>query len=210
MNVIDVASKVSSISEIIVVDDGSTNRFGITTDKYANVVLIKHARNQGKSSAIKTGLERAKNENILLLDADLSGLDACFLEKALHLYSNSGLDLLLLRVTGGNNWFDRLLRKEILLAGSRVIKRAVLIEVYKTKFEGFQLEVATNEYMMRNNKKVAWIPTEVINVHKSKKWGLLKGYLWSIKMELSIIAYLGLIRFIKQVLLFARKQVVIT
>jgi dolichol-phosphate mannosyltransferase len=59
--------------EIIVVDDASTDatleRLG---DLESNqVVILKHARNRGKGAAIRTALERATGDVVIIHDADL-------------------------------------------------------------------------------------------------------------------------------------------
>ncbi len=61
-------------SEIIVVDDGSSDgTLDILSglDGKMNVRLIRHARNRGKGAAIRTGLENATGDIILIQDADL-------------------------------------------------------------------------------------------------------------------------------------------
>ncbi|MEK6973527.1 MAG: HAD-IB family phosphatase [archaeon] len=72
-HVIKEAKKVFEISEIIVVDDGSTdNTVKIATKNGATV--IKHHKNFGKGRAIKTGIRNAREEVILFLDADLKNI----------------------------------------------------------------------------------------------------------------------------------------
>jgi len=65
-----------STAEIIVVDDGSTDRTAslarsILTDWPLSRV-ISFAKNQGKGAAVKIGVLQARGELILLTDADLS------------------------------------------------------------------------------------------------------------------------------------------
>ncbi|MEK9176620.1 MAG: glycosyltransferase family 2 protein [Patescibacteria group bacterium] len=58
------------IKEIIVVDDGSTDKTVSRIDKN-KVKLIIHEKNKGKGAAVKTGIENATGDYIIIQDADL-------------------------------------------------------------------------------------------------------------------------------------------
>ena len=57
-------------SEIIVVDDGSTDSTVEYVTNFETVNLIKHEFNRGYGSAIKTGMQSATRDYITWFDAD--------------------------------------------------------------------------------------------------------------------------------------------
>lgn len=84
--------KVESISEIIVVDDGSSDK---TCDlaKSENVKVLKHEKNKGKGAAIKTGAAHAECGIILFLDADLANMSPKKIASLLQPIENDDADL---------------------------------------------------------------------------------------------------------------------
>ena len=56
--------------EIIVVDDGSTDKTPKIVQQKDSIKLIQHHYNKGYGAAIKTGIKNATNEVILIIDGD--------------------------------------------------------------------------------------------------------------------------------------------
>jgi len=71
--VIDISGSLGS-TEIIVVDDGSTDRTGEKASAFPFVKYIRHERNMGKGAAIRTGIENSRGKVLVIQDADLEYL----------------------------------------------------------------------------------------------------------------------------------------
>jgi len=63
------------VKEIIVVNDGSSDETELRIKNYElrnkNIQIISHKKNLGKGAAVRTGIERATGEYIVIQDADL-------------------------------------------------------------------------------------------------------------------------------------------
>ena len=91
VHVLRVVKQVSSINEIIVVDDGSSDQTAAYAEK-EGVIVLKHKNNKGKGAAIKTGSAYAKGEVLLFLDADLESISPRKIKAILHPIKNNEAD----------------------------------------------------------------------------------------------------------------------
>lgn len=207
LQVLEVVTQIKGITQIICIDDGSTDD---TSEhilaQWPQVLLVRLPYNQGKAAAVRQGVNLATNETILLMDADLQSIDKTEVEKAIQAIGRHNLDMLILRRINAP-WFVKFDRGDTLLSGERIVKRKDLIHILNQEVSHYQVELAINLYMQKHNRNVRWMPWSATNTYKAKKIGLVKGYKKEFKMFTDIVMYAGLKNIIKQITLFATKEV---
>jgi glycosyltransferase involved in cell wall biosynthesis len=174
--VLAIASAHPLLSEVIVVDDGSTDDTADVVRRFPSVKLISCPKNQGKSAAMATGIAAAQFELLMLLDADLKGLVARNItslaapvlsgeaDVGLSLRQNS---LLIFRMIGLD-----------FVSGERVVRKELLSESLK-EIHGlprFGIEVFMNRRIIAQRLSIAvthW--PHVTQARKTEKLGFWKG-----------------------------------
>ncbi len=205
--VLDEVIKVSNLLEIIVVDDGSKDNEPLSlADKYPTIKLIKLNKNLGKAGAVYKGLLAAKSENILLLDADLTGINRSKIEDMVSYFNKLDIDMILLRYD--EPWFIKIFGTDLSLSGVRILRKEDLLSVFeKLHPSGYQLEVAINRYMIKNKRQVFNIRSKGLHqTSKISKIGFFQGLVKEFKMAWSLIAYLGVFSFLSQLYFFGRRS----
>jgi len=209
LDVLRVVTQTKGISEVICVDDGSSdNTFSVVKSNFPVVKLIEHKINSGKVEAVRTGVRISQNENLLLLDADLVGLKAGEIERALDVFENKNLDCLVMLTQADkyNKLIRSIFKGTSYVAGDRIIKKDILEKVLQDKtLKSYGLEVSENKYLLKNKNKVGRFQLSAIDLGKNSKYGLVKGTREEIKMWKDILSTAGLKFFLDQRKLFSDK-----
>ncbi len=208
LKVLQTVTKVKNARQIIVVDDGSEVDLTAKIKKlYPHITVIRNKKNRGKSQAVWLGIKKAVGKYIFLVDADLKNLTRKSLEKAIFLMDKKHPDMLILKRV--NTFFlARLSSGNIIFSGERILKKSDLKKVFiQYKPKGFELEIAINQYMMKHNKKVYWLPIQACNTYKMNKRGFVPGLSQDISVFFHLVNHLGVGNYLKQIFLFAKKEV---
>lgn len=206
--VLNTVTQISRISQIICVDDGSSDGTAdLIEQRFPQIEVVRLSENQGKTAAIRHGLTYAKQEYVLLMDADLQMINQQEISFALQAIETYDIDMIILRRINAP-WFVKMDRGDVLFSGERVLKRTDLEKVLHENVCRYQIEIAINNYMLKHNKTVFWVPSSAFNTFKVQKIGLIDGFIKELDMFFDIILFAGLQNYFRQISSFARKRYV--
>ncbi|MFT4020653.1 MAG: glycosyltransferase family 2 protein [Acinetobacter sp.] len=194
------------IHEIIVVDDLSTDNTAEIAQR-AGVRVIRLDHNQGKSNAVAEGIAMASGSHILLLDADLRGLDMQDISDLIEPVWSGQADVTL-SLRQNSPWVWRLIGLDY-ISGERVFRRDQVIDRLDElrKLARFGLEVWLNNLWLDHDLKIKVVhwPT-VISPYKSSKMGWLQGIRADFRMLKDIFSTVPLSKAIMQIVLMWFRQ----
>lgn len=164
------------IDEVIVVDDGSTDKTKDIVKQFDFVKLISQEKNGGKSKAMARGIKEASHDILMFLDADIlsiksdditelvkpileekSDVSISLRKNSLPIFKMIGLDF---------------------VSGERVIPKKYLINQLEKieKLPGFGVEVFMNRIIIDNKLRIKIIKWTNVRVERKRdKIGFWKG-----------------------------------
>ncbi|AZR72384.1 glycosyl transferase family 2 [Anoxybacter fermentans] len=189
-NVLSVVIDCPEIEEVIVVNDGSTDKTSDVVRQFP-VQLIELEENRGKGAAMKVGVDRATGDVIIFLDADLIGLTVKHLQKMLAPVLNGETDMVIGIFEHGRFATDLAQKVSPFLSGQRVVKRSVIDGLGNMEMTRFGVEIALTRYALAHNIPCKEVYLEnMSHLMKEEKLGLVRGFLHRLKMYWEIIKML--------------------
>jgi len=186
-SIIDTVKRVNQVNEIIVVSDGSTDATAIVA-KQAGAKVIELPENMGKGAAVKIGIENAKNDIVMLLDADLIGLNEHHVLDLLLPVLNDEADMTVGIFVNGRLTTDLAQKIAPFLSGQRVLKKHIFYNIDNIELTKYGIEVALTRYLRKNNFRVKNVELpDLTHIMKEEKLGFKEGFKARMKMYRDII-----------------------
>ena len=179
----------SFLSEIIVVNDGSTDATSAVAHALPMVKVIDFPTNCGKGQALMAGVQASTAKVLLFLDADLTGLTSAHVEALLTPVMLHGQSMTLGIIDRGDAvtqftlWTQKNNMPWPMLTGQRALLRGWYEKIPPAQITEYGVEVVLNEYCRSNNLPVQLVPLAgLYHVTKEKKMGITKGFIARIFM----------------------------
>lgn len=159
--VLAVLQHVEWLTEIIVVDDGSTDatatEVGQAVEAGSRLHLIRHAVNHGKGAAILTGAQATRCPILLFLDADLIGLKPAHVDALVQPVVQNKAEMTLGLFRGGQLHTDLAHWLTPWLSGQRCLRAGLFQDLCLEAAAGYGIETAITLAARRQEWRVQWI-----------------------------------------------------
>jgi glycosyltransferase involved in cell wall biosynthesis len=132
------------VREVIVVDDGSSDRTADEARRAGAKVLVREGPDGSKAHAMAMGVAATDADSIFFVDADCTGLTGRHLDRICEPYLGGEVAMSLGAFDYGWFWNPMVLRWPP-LSGERVIPRWVFESIPRHKLHGYTIEVRINE-----------------------------------------------------------------
>jgi len=188
LQVLKVVTQSPLVDEVIVVNDGSTDKTAEVVKKFnRGVKLINFSQNRGKADALLAGARVAKKKILFFCDADLTGLKPLHLKQLIEPVKSGQTEM----AAGSQehmgflpkwNLFKRKSKKKKKsrltqnIGGEKVLMRREFLKIKNLKNSGYAIEQIIINHFVKHQKPYQLITLEGVgHLHKTQKWGLAEG-----------------------------------
>ncbi len=177
-------------STVLVIDDGSADGTSTAAAEAGAAVLTLPA-NRGKGGALAAGATAVGETFLVLLDADLIGLEPEHVAALAEPVVSGGADMSRGTFSGGRLGTTLAQRLTPQLNGQRSLRRLDLLEVPGLRTSRYGVEIAITRHAREQGWRCAEVELAgVSQVMKEEKRGLLRGLAARAKMYRQVLAEL--------------------
>lgn len=185
--VVEALLKCSTINEIIVVSDGSTDRTVQIASKYP-IKVLELAQNVGKGGAMKAGSRETECPVLLFIDADLVGLSSDHITTLLEPVLSNRTAMSIGVFSDGRRSTDLAQKIAPSLSGQRAVIKTLFDAVPKVEQSRFGVEVALTQYAEVAGVEICRVPLPFVSqVLKEEKRGFFQGFRDRLRMYWDIV-----------------------
>lgn len=168
-------SSYPGFSEVIVVDDGSSDATAQVASAFP-VHLVRHSENKGKGATMQSGVNATDAEIIFFCDADMHGLSHALLNEVLAPVLSGETDMVIAMRNWRMYYAGFILSIIPILGGQRALTRALWDTVPARYRERFMVEIALNFYARYWGRGYHYMVVHGLKQSiKEKKYGFWKG-----------------------------------
>ncbi len=188
-SVVAVLRGAHELSEIIVIDDGSTDDTAQAAAA-SGVRVIRLPQNTGKGAAMRFGAKQTKADIIIFFDADLVGIHKDHITALTKPFVQKKELGMVIGLRDRYNGFTNILKHFFpffVLSGERAIQRDLFLSCSKDTSD-FGIEVRMNAYCATHHIPVEYVHLAGLDqIIKEKKYGLLVGFYARLRMICQIV-----------------------
>jgi glycosyltransferase involved in cell wall biosynthesis len=197
-SILDVIHCHPALTEVIVVNDGSTDDTEALIRKYPTIRVLSHTPNRGKTYALSRGIAAARCEYLMLLDADLAGIKPADIDALAAPVMRGEADVSI-SLRSNSLWVYRQFGLDF-VSGERVVPKWLLESAVEAmqRLPRWGGEVYMNEIFIRRACRISVVRwPRVLNIRKYEKAGFWRGTIAEMKMiadAASVLTPFGLVR----------------
>jgi polyisoprenyl-phosphate glycosyltransferase len=185
----------SALSEVLVVDDGSSDNTGDVVRSHPEygkkLRLHQQTTNQGKGAAMFAGANQTDADILIFLDADLIDLHPEQVDSLALPVASGKYDMALGVFRGGNFWTSLAQVLAPNISGQRAIRRDVFLSVPGVADARYGVELAITNHVFAEGHPMTYVTLkDVSHPQKEKKLGFWKGSLSRMKMYKEMTPYI--------------------
>lgn len=182
VNLAGIVADIECPSEIIVVNDGSTDGSGeLLQANRGDIHLIEHPSNRGYGAALKSGVLAAQHELILIIDSDgtypyevIPELVQCMVDKDMVIAARIGPHVKIPTIRKPAKWFLAKLANFLtgskipdLNSGLRIVRKKILKQYIDLLPDGFSFTTTITIAMICDRYKIEYFPINY-NIRKGR------------------------------------------